>query len=73
MCPGIKPLSFVTPSVRLAIDNYFDFSEAIVKVDISLWFYEVESAVRCVPANKVDLRLLSLTIGITQDNRPVGI
>ena len=61
----------MTPSASVVLDHYYAYSVAVMKVELPLWFYEVESAVRLVPANKVDPR--ELPPNMTPDARPVGV
>ena len=67
----LNPRRIMTPSASVVLDHYFSYSVAVMKVELPLWFYEVESAVRLVPANKVDPR--ELPPNMTPDARPVGV
>ena len=67
----LNPRRIMTPSASVLLDHYYAYSVAVMKVDLPLWFYEVESTVRLVPANKVDPK--ELPPNMTPDARPVGV
>ena len=51
--------------------SFLTTTVAVMKVELPLWLYKVESAVRLVPKNKVDPR--ELLPNMTPDARPVGV
>ena len=60
----------MTPSAA-AVDHLFDFSNAVVEVEMPSYFYTACVACRLVSANKVNP--VDLPPGATPDCRPVNI
>ena len=72
----LKPLLFgpnrdVPAEARQAVEEFYQLSNQIVKVNLPLYFYAGHVATRLVPANKVHPS--ELPEGVLPDGRPINI
>ena len=65
---NLKPERQTTPSAANAVDHFFDYAVAIVRVLLPEYFYRAWVACRLVPANKLSPD--NLLPGMTPDCRP---
>ena len=69
----LNPERQVTPNAAAAVDNLYDYANAIIKVQMPAYFYAAWTACHLAPANKVDPDDLPEGIIPIPDCRPVNI